>query len=96
VWFVVRDGDELAAVTRNEPSVAGGGYVGAIGVRPPWRGRGLAKVLLQRTFFEFWRRGSRRVSLDVDAQNPTGATHLYERAGMHVEKCGLAFEKAIA
>ena len=93
VWFVVRDGDELAAVTRNDANVAGGGYVGAIGVRPPWRGRGLAKVLLQRTFLEFWRRGSRRVSLDVDAQNPTGATHLYERVGMRVEKCGVAFEK---
>ena len=50
VWFVVRDGDELAAVTRNDASVAGGGYVGAIGVRPAWRGQGLAKALLQQTF----------------------------------------------
>jgi mycothiol synthase len=96
VWFVVRDGAELAAVTRNDADVAGGGYVGAIGVRPTWRGKGLAKALLQRTFLEFWRRGLRRVSLDVDAQNPTGATHLYEGVGMRVEKCGVAFEKAIA
>jgi mycothiol synthase len=93
VWFVVRDGGELAAVTRNDVDFAGGGYVGAIGVRPAWRGRGLAKALLQRTFLEVWRRGSRRVTLDVDAQNPTGATHLYERVGMRVEKCDVAFEK---
>jgi ribosomal protein S18 acetylase RimI-like enzyme len=95
IWFVVRDGDELAAVTRNDLSVAGGGYVGAIGVRPAWRGKGLAKALLQRTFAEFWRRGTTRVTLDVDSQNATGAVALYERVGMHVDSCGVAFEKAI-
>jgi ribosomal protein S18 acetylase RimI-like enzyme len=93
VWFVVRDGDELAAVTRNDAEVAGGGYVGAIGVRPAWRGKGLAKALLHRTFAEFWRRGTKRVTLDVDAHNETGAVRLYERVGMHVEACGVVFEK---
>jgi mycothiol synthase len=96
VWFVVRDGDELAAITRNDTEVAGGGYVGALGVRPAWRGKGLAKAMLYRTFSEFWRRGTTRVTLDVDAQNETGAVALYERVGMHVEKCGVAFEKELA
>jgi mycothiol synthase len=95
IWFVVRDGDELAAVTRNDLSVAGGGYVGAIGVRPAWRGKGLGKALLQRTFAEFWRRGTTRVTLDVDSQNETGAVRLYERVGMAVEACGVVFERAI-
>lgn len=94
LWFAVRDGAELAAVTRNEANAYGGGYVGAIGVRPAWRGRGLAKVLLARTFAEFWRRGTPRVTLDVDTQNETGATQLYERVGMHVEACGVVFEKS--
>lgn len=93
VWFVVRDGDELAAVTRNDANLAGGGYVGAIGVRPAWRGKGLGKALLHRTFAEFWRRGTTRVTLDVDSQNATGAVALYERVGMHVDSCGVAFEK---
>ncbi|HKT44735.1 MAG TPA: GNAT family N-acetyltransferase [Gaiellaceae bacterium] len=96
VWFVIRDGDELAAVTRNDANVGGGGYVGAIGVRQAWRGKGLAKALLYRTFLEFWHRGTPRVTLDVDAQNETGATQLYERVGMEVEMCGVAFEKANA
>jgi GNAT superfamily N-acetyltransferase len=96
VWFVIRDGDELAAVTRNDAHVAGGGYVGAIGVRPAWRGKGLAKVLLSRTFAEFWRRGTTRVTLGVDTQNATGAVALYERVGMHVDACGVAFEKVLA
>ena len=96
LWFVIRDGDELAAVTRNDASFNGGGYVGAIGVRAAWRGRGLAKALLARTFAEFWRRGTSRVTLDVDSQNETGATQLYERVGMHVASCNLTFEKANA
>lgn len=96
LWFVVRDGDELAAVTRNEARAAGEGYVGAIGVRPAWRGQGLAKALLYRTFAEFWRRGATRITLDVDSQNETGAVRVYERVGMHVEACGVAFEKALS
>ena len=78
------------------PDVAGGGYVGAIGVRPAWRGQGLGKALLQRTFAEFRRRGTTRVTLDVDSQNATGAVALYERVGMHVDTCGVAFEKTLA
>src|SRR5262249_49572601 len=94
MWFVVRDGDELAAVTRNEEA-GGGGYVGAIGGRPAWRGKGLAKALLYRTFAGVWRRGTARVTLDVDSQNATGAVRLYERVGMHVDACGVAFEKEL-
>ena len=63
-------------------------------MRPAWRGKGVAKALLYRTFAEFWRRGTTRVTLDVDSQNATGAVALYERVGMHVDSCGVAFEKA--
>jgi len=76
LWFLIRDGDEIAAVTRNEGDRNGGGYIGAIGVRRPWRGRGYAKALLLHSFREFFERGMPRVTLGVDAQNPTGATHL--------------------
>ena len=95
LWFVIRDGDELAAVARNEAERGGGGYVGALGVRRPWRGRGLAKALLLHSFADFHRRGQARVTLNVDADSPTGATHLYERVGMHVESCGVVFEKEL-
>lgn len=84
LWFIVRDGDEFAAVVRNEPDRSGAGFVGAIGVRKPWRRRGLGLALLLHTFGEFYRRGKLRIALGVDAENPTGATRLYERAGMHV------------
>ena len=96
LWFVIRERGEMAAVVRNEANRNGGGYVAAIGVRRPWRGKGYAKALLLHTFREFWDRGIKRVTLGVDAQSPTGATHLYERVGMHVEQENVVFEKSLA
>jgi GNAT superfamily N-acetyltransferase len=95
VWFMIRDGDEIAAVTRNEGNRNGGGYIGAIGVRRPWRGKGYAKALLLHSFRVFFERGMPRVTLGVDAENRTGATHLYERVGMHVDQEQVVFEKAL-
>jgi mycothiol synthase len=95
LWFIVREGDEIAAVLRGEPERAGAGWVGALGVRPAWRKRGLGLALLRHAFGEFYRRGQPRVGLGVDAQNPTGATRLYERAGMHVAYAAVAFEKEL-
>jgi mycothiol synthase len=95
LWFVIRDGDEIAAVARDELRT-GGGYVGALGVRRPWRGRGYGRALLLHSFREFRRRGMRRATLGVDAANPTGATHLYESVGMHVEQEEIVWEKALA
>ena len=51
------------------------------------------RLLLQE---EFYRRGERTIGLGVDASNPTGATHLYERAGMHVAWNAVIFEKDLA
>jgi mycothiol synthase len=96
LWFVVRDGDEIAAVLRGDAERGGGGWVGAIGVREPWRRRGLGLALLTHAFGEFYRRGQRRVALGVDADNPAGATRLYRRAGMHVASEAVAYEKALA
>jgi len=96
LWFVVRDGDEIAATVRNDPERNGGGYVGALGVRRPWRGRGLGKALLRHSFAEFVRRGQTRVTLGVDADSPTGATKLYESVGMHVELESVVFERSLA
>ena len=95
LWFLVRDGDDIAATCRNEANRNGGGYVAALGVRRPWRGKGYAKALLLHTFREFWDRGSTRVTLGVDAESPTGATHLYERVGMSVESENVVFEKLL-
>jgi mycothiol synthase len=93
--FIVRHGEKIAAVLRGEADRGGAGWIGAIGVLPRWRRRGLGLALLHLAFGEFYRRGQPRVALGVDAQNPTGATRLYERAGMHVAYEAVAFEKEL-
>ena len=84
LWFLVEDGDELAAFSlcsnRDKPT----GHVHVLGVRRPWRRRGLAKALLLHSFRELRRRGCEQARLNVDAENLTGAVRLYEDAGMHV------------
>ena len=96
LWFLVRVDDEVVAATRNDPERSGGGWIGALGVRPQWRGRGLAKALLIHSFGEFHRRGQRRVGLGVDSENATGATKLYESVGMVVDTEQVVWEKLLA
>lgn len=55
-------------------------------VLAPSRGRGIGAALLRHSFAAFAARGVRRLFLAVDAENPTGATVLYERVGMEVVK----------
>jgi ribosomal protein S18 acetylase RimI-like enzyme len=94
LWRLVWDGEELAAaalngVRRDE------GWVNVLGVRRRWRRRGLALALLRESFREFRLRGLPRALLGVDAENPTGATRLYERAGMRVSRTSDAYEKLL-
>ena len=74
----------------------GGGWVASIGVLEPYRRRGLGMALLQHCFSELYRCGCRKISLGVDAQNPTGATRLYERAGMHQVFEAVVYEKPLS
>jgi GNAT superfamily N-acetyltransferase len=94
LWFVIRDGDEIAGVARCEARPPAG-WVGALGVRIAWRGRGYGRALLQHSFREFRRRGYTRAALGVDAGNATGATQLYESVGMHAEQENVVWEKAL-
>jgi len=58
------------------------GWVNSLAVARAFRGRGLGLALLQHAFGALYWRGLHRVGLAVDAQNLTGATRLYQRAGM--------------
>lgn len=86
LFFMAMDGDEIAGVSLCQPKTTedpNRGWVDDLGVRRPWRRQGIALALLLHTFGEFWRRGTRKVGLAVDAASLTGATRLYEKAGMH-------------
>ena len=95
LWFIAWDGAEAAGAVRCEAAKFGGGFVGALAVRKPWRGRGIGMALLRHAFAELHGRGEPHVSLGVDAYNPSGATRLYERAGMRVVSEDVIFEKAL-
>jgi ribosomal protein S18 acetylase RimI-like enzyme len=85
LWLLAWAGAELAGSALAYPEQSGDtslGWVGTLGVRPPWRRRGLGGALLRRAFRELYDRGLTRIGLGVDAENPTGALGLYERAGM--------------
>jgi mycothiol synthase len=69
------------------------GWVGTLGVRRAWRKQGLGLALLYHAFGEFYRRGQPVIGLGVDAANPTGATRLYQKAGMHVANEYVIYEK---
>lgn len=81
LWFLAVDGAEIAGVTLCK-TLAGEGWVTVVGVRRPWRKRGLGLSLLRHAFAEYHRRGVRKVGLSVDAESITGAPRLYGRAGM--------------
>ncbi len=82
---VVWSGDELAGIALNYPKRMGDwGWIGSLAVRPAWRNLGLGLALLRESFHRFHERGERVVALGVDAENPTGAARLYQRAGMSV------------
>jgi ribosomal protein S18 acetylase RimI-like enzyme len=52
-----------------------------LGVRRPWRGRGVATALLTTAIHAYAAAGYEYASLDVDAENPSGALGLYRRLG---------------
>lgn len=56
-------------------------YLGQVGVRRPWRRRGLAAALLSQVLARAARDGFDMAWLGVDADSPTGAGGVYERVG---------------
>ena len=92
--YLVRENDEVAAAEINAVRF-GSGWVGSLGTRKPWRGRGLGRALLLSAFGELYRRGETRVALGVDAGNETGATRLYESVGMRIAWQADVYEKQV-
>jgi mycothiol synthase len=83
LWFVAREGytpvGVLIASTGEDV-----GWVDWLAVLASYRGRGIGPALLRRSFAALGSRGLERVRLNVDADNVTGATAVYERVGMRV------------
>lgn len=81
LWMVAWDGSEVAGFSINQHKM-GIGWIHILAVRPAWRAKKLGLALLQRSFAEFYQRGTKSIGLGVDAANVTGATKLYQKVGM--------------
>ena len=98
LWFLAMDGAEIAGIALCEMGLGGNpdiGQVDILGVRRPWRRQGLGLALLYHSFGEFYRRGITQVALGVDAESLTGATRLYEKAGMRLFRRLASYEKEL-
>jgi mycothiol synthase len=102
LWFLAWDGDEVAGFTFNfvDPShiqQAGRleGTVGEVGVRRPWRRRGVATALLAYSLRALQQAGMEWAHLGVDSQNPNEAVTLYERVGFVTKWQNVVYKKNI-
>jgi mycothiol synthase len=94
LWPIAWDGDEVAGFSLNRYRM-GIGWIRTLGVRRRWRKRGLGEALLLHSFGEFYKRGMKTIGLGVDAQNPTGATRLYQKVGMYAASEFVTYEKEL-
>lgn len=98
LWYLALAEDEIAGFSlcrRRSYEDEEMGWVNLLGVRRAWRKQGLALALLQHSFNIFQQRGKKRVGLGVDAGSLTGATRLYEKAGMYVSRQTDMYEKML-
>ncbi|HET7172066.1 MAG TPA: GNAT family N-acetyltransferase [Gaiellales bacterium] len=95
LWVVAWAGEDVCGVALCTAGQFDMGFVNSLAVRPVWRRRGLGLALLHQAFAGFWERGERRVGLGVDAENPTDAVRLYERAGMRPVWQADVYEKVL-
>jgi len=95
-WLVARvDGAVVGVLQAADRSADGGGWVRNLGVLTAHRGRGIARVLLDRAFAMFHARGFTWAGLGVDRANETGAHRLYESAGMRLQFQADAWELTV-
>jgi mycothiol synthase len=83
LWWVARDGRRVVGTLIGniaEDDVRA--WVSELAVARDYRGKGIGMALLEHAFAGFVSRGMHRVRLNVDSENVTGATRLYERVGM--------------
>ena len=94
LWLVALDGEETVGALFGTMS-DGRGQVTALGVRDAWRRCGIGRGLLRASFAMFRDRAVNEVRLNVDRANTSGATHLYEQAGMHLRRRWLMVAKTM-
>ncbi len=102
LWRVAWQADQIAGmvlsfINKDENEMYGRkrGYTENICVRRPWRKQGLAKALIAQSLIAIKERGMTEAGLGVDAENISGALHLYEGMGYRVVKRTTIYRKPL-
>ncbi|HET7521367.1 MAG TPA: GNAT family N-acetyltransferase [Candidatus Limnocylindria bacterium] len=100
LFVIAWDGDQIAGGVINEINKTENaafnrkrGWLRSVFVRRPWRRRGLGLAVVLRSLQVLRDRGMTSAGLGVDADNPTSAVGVYERAGFEVELRSTAYRK---
>lgn len=97
-FWLAEDGDQIAGMLLCWPSFAGDketAYLGVLGVRRPWRQRGIGRGLMLHALRTFQECGKRGACLHCDATNITGATRIYRSVGMHEARRYITLDKVL-
>lgn len=85
---VALEGEQVVGISMNRVSSRdfrrqgfSNGHLGSVGVRRPWRKRGVASALIVHSMHAFKAEGLEYATLGVDAENPSGALGLYSSLG---------------
>lgn len=102
LWFLALDSDDIAGVCLGyldptAPARTGRkeGVVAEVGVRKPWRRRGLASALVTHTMTALKAAGAEFAVLGVDAENPHRAGSIYERLGFKIFRQNTVYRKLL-
>ncbi|MEM7112616.1 MAG: GNAT family N-acetyltransferase [Chloroflexota bacterium] len=96
--FVAWAGDEaIGSCLCNAKSVEfpDAGVLGSLSIRRPWRRQGIGLALTKRAFVAFYECKTIGIVTDTDGESVTGANNLYLKAGMHIYRQEIVFEKEI-
>jgi mycothiol synthase len=100
--FLMIDGTQVAGFSLSylspEENAATGmeqGWIGQIGVRKPWRRRGVGTALVCRVLRAFRDEALDYATLDVDVDNPARANRLYQRLGFERVRRTVFFAKQL-
>jgi ribosomal protein S18 acetylase RimI-like enzyme len=89
-------GVALCLGSRRDWKGSADGYISDVGVRPADRGQGIAVGLLTWAITRFATDGLPTASLNVDADNLSGAIRLYPKAGMQPSPSATEWSKTLS
>ncbi|MCK2214364.1 GNAT family N-acetyltransferase [Actinomadura sp. ATCC 31491] len=98
--FVALAGEQavgaLLTHRRDTPDGERVAWIQIVGTLKEWRGKGVAGSLLAHALAAFAAQGYDSAGLGVDADNPTGAVAVYQRAGFSIARRSTAYAYKVA